>query len=206
MSTPSSSGGAGGIGGGEGGRALLQLPVERSSYSEKGMASDDMSSSGGGGSLRSPPGLPHPIANATVVPSASSGSSASNEVQYGGNSSAGGGGESTSASLTARTPASNDQTTPIGGGAVGGAVGGAGSSQKQGPNESQLHIRSDVSAAQTLKPTPMDLPMEIATRKSQPATQTTSVPGSIQVCYQCAATVETGYFVWCIYSSGIFSN
>lgn len=160
MSTSSSSAAAAGLGGGEGAnRALLQ--PESSAYAEPvGMASEDVSSGGGGG-LRSPPGLPHPVASAAVVVSAPS---SSNEAQqYGTN--AGTAGDSTT---------TTDQAT------VGVAIGGATSSQ-QSPSEAQLHLRSDPSPSPTLKATPMELPIELATRQSQPATQQTTTPGPMEV-------------------------
>ena len=161
MSTSSSSAGGGGsgVGGGEGpSRALLQL--EPSAYSESGgamVSTEDVSSGGGGGGLRSPPGLPHPVASAAPAVVSEAG-------QYGSSTTATG--DSTI----------KDQT-------AGGVALGAASSSQQSSSEAQLHLRSDVSPPPTVKPTPMDLPIELTTRKSQPANQQTSTtPGHIEVC------------------------
>jgi hypothetical protein len=169
MSTSSSTAGGGGsgLGGGEGSsRALLQL--EPSAYSESGggmMSSEDVSSSSGGGGLRSPPGLPHPVASAAPAVVSEAG-------QY------------RSSTATTGDSTIKDQT------AGGVAMGGAGSSQ-QSPSEAQLHLRSDVNPSPTVKPTPMELPLELATRKSQPANQQTSTtPGPIEVHLQNVAKVH----------------
>ena len=169
MSTSSSSaGGGGGLGGGDGAaRALLQL--EPSTYSEPGAmvsTTEEVTSSSGGGSLRSPPGLPHPVASATAVVGVPK--SSSEAQQYGSN--------------TGSTPESTASTKDQAAGSGGVAVGGASSSQ-QSPSEAQLHLRSsNVSPSPTLKATPIELPMELATRQSQPASQqTTTAPGHIEV-------------------------
>ena len=173
MSTSSSSAGGGvGLGGGE--RALLQL--EPSTFSEVAgggamVSTEDVASSGGvgggGAGLRSPPGLPHPVVSATAPVVSAPKSSSEAQQQYGSNTATTG---ESSAGI-------KDQTAGTGGMAVGGA-----SSSQQSPGEAQLHLRSDVNPSPTLKATPIELPIELATRQSQPASQqTTTTPGTIQV-------------------------
>ena len=172
MSTSSSSVGGGvGLGGGE--RALLQL--EPSTFSEVAgggamVSTEDVASSGvggGGAGLRSPPGLPHPVVSATAPVVSAPKSSSEAQQQYGSNT-------TTTGESSAVT---KDQTAGTGGMAVGGA-----SSSQQSPGEAQLHLRSDVNPSPTLKATSIELPIELATRQSQPASQqTTTTPGTIQV-------------------------